>query len=255
MTRRTQLRVVANDVGSGIEPAVGRRPCVLSVPRRPTLLIAEVVRRGAWLIVILVTLLAIPGIGRSDAATLATCKRDGAAHAARQLKTWTNNCNNALTRNTDWGTGSARKTAYQSCLRNARASANLTAEVDNDLCDKKFPPPPSSSAPVGKAPANEAFCKTLIEQFKMLSTYDPTNLGQRKQYALDQMKLNAKLLQLAPKSIRADVALQVQIADATYAAMAAGDAAALRAAASAVQSSAYLTAARRISQYCNIPVS
>ena len=214
------------------------------------------VQRVYWLVLACGVLLGLPGIGTANAETLAACKRNGTKAAERALKAHNEACNRGLSKNTDWGTGSARKTAYQTCLRNAKEVLKTDIEVAGALCNTRLTPRTTSAVPkTTPAPRNEAFCQTLIEQFALMSKYDPSNVAGRKQYTEAQMQLDAKLVQLAPTSLHADVELQVKYADAVYIAMAAGDAAAIKAAATAMQSTTYLSAARRIADYCAIPVA
>jgi hypothetical protein len=113
----------------------------------------------------------------------------------------------------------------------------------------------AQSATVSGPHANEAFCKTLIEQvelFAKVAKLDPFNpdMAKRAQYFKDAKVLNATLVKTAPASLSGDVAFQAKNANAMLDAQLAKNVKEIRASAAVLRSPESLAAARHINDYC-----
>ena len=108
--------------------------------------------------------------------------------------------------------------------------------------------------------ANEPFCKTMIKQFEVMTTYTKSGLGltdmaTRKKYFADQRVLNATLVKTAPASLAADVALLSRDANGSYDAQLNGDRKSMMAAIAPMRRPEHLAAAKRANVYCGVTLT
>ncbi|MEO5903026.1 MAG: hypothetical protein ABIQ55_03350 [Gemmatimonadaceae bacterium] len=105
--------------------------------------------------------------------------------------------------------------------------------------------------------ANEPFCKTMIKQFEVMTTYTRSGLGltdplTKKKYFADQKVLNATLVKTAPASLATDVALLSRNANLAYDAQMGTDRKAAMAALAPLRRPEHLAAAKRANAYCGL---
>ncbi len=108
--------------------------------------------------------------------------------------------------------------------------------------------------------ANEPFCKTMIKQFEVMTTYMSSGLGltdplAKKKYFADQKVLNATLVKTAPASLATDVALLSRNANLTYDAQMGTDRKAIMAARAPLRRPEHLAAAKRANAYCGFSLT
>jgi hypothetical protein len=107
------------------------------------------------------------------------------------------------------------------------------------------------------AHANEAFCKTIIEQAELFGRFmkaDLSDVTTRTKYFADQKELNATLSKTAPAALASDVALQTRNANASVDAQLARDPARIKASVGPLRSPEHLAASKRMTEYCGVKV-
>ena len=108
--------------------------------------------------------------------------------------------------------------------------------------------------------ANEPFCKTMIKQFDLMTTYTRSGIGltdltAKKKYFADQKVLNATLVKTAPASLSSDVALLARDANFSYDAQQGTDRKAMMAALAPLRAPQHLAAAKRANAYCGLSLT
>lgn len=107
--------------------------------------------------------------------------------------------------------------------------------------------------------ANEPFCRTMIKQYEVLTTYTKSGLGlsdpsTKKKYFADQKALNATLVKTAPLSLKRDVMMLESDANRGYEAQLGTDRKAMMAALAPLRTPEHRAAAKRASDYCGASV-
>ncbi len=108
--------------------------------------------------------------------------------------------------------------------------------------------------------ANEPFCRTMIKQYEVMTTYTRSGLGltnpaTKKKYFADQKALNVILVKTAPRSLSSDIALLARDANIGYDAQLGTDRRAMMAALAPLRRPEHLAAAKRVSDYCGASVT
>ena len=108
--------------------------------------------------------------------------------------------------------------------------------------------------------ANEPFCKTMIKQFDLMTTYTRSGIGltdpaTKKKYFADQKALNATLVKTAPASLTSDIALLARDANFSYDAQQGTDRKAMMAAIAPLRRPEHLAAAKRANAYCGFSLT